>query len=44
MYVGPTLHTARESWWATVTFLAQLTDDYGRHERTETRLILEVHL
>ena len=44
IYLGPTLHTARESWWATFTFLAQVTDDYAHHERTETRLILGIHL
>lgn len=44
VYVGPTLHTARESWWATLTFLAQVTDHYADHERTETRLILGMHL
>ena len=44
VYVGPTLHTARESWWATFTLLAQVTDHYADHERTETRVIVGIHL
>jgi hypothetical protein len=44
VYVGPTLHASRESWWATFTILAQVTDHYADRERTETRLILGMHL
>jgi hypothetical protein len=43
-FVGPVLHASSERWWASATVLVQTTDDLEEHERTETRLILGIHL
>jgi hypothetical protein len=43
-FVGPTVHASGERWWATLTLLKQLTDEFSEHEKTETRLLLGFHL
>ncbi|GIX06166.1 MAG: hypothetical protein KatS3mg115_0569 [Candidatus Poribacteria bacterium] len=43
-FLGPVINVRSERWWATLTVLYQLTDILDEHERTETRLILGIHL
>ena len=43
-FAGPALHASGEGWWATVTVLIQATDELQEFERTETRVVLGVHL
>ncbi|MBM3214452.1 hypothetical protein FJZ36_06020 [Candidatus Poribacteria bacterium] len=44
VFLGPAVHAAGEKWWATLTVLRQLSDEYGSHERTESRLLIGLHL
>ena len=43
-FAGPVFHASAKRWWATVTLLVQVTDDFEEFERTETRFIVGVHL
>ncbi len=39
VFVGPTLHYATAQWWATLTVMPQVTQNYDGFEQLETRLI-----
>jgi len=44
LFMGPVIHANSARWWATLTLLRQLTDEFSEHEKTETRLIIGIHL
>jgi len=39
VFVGPTLHYATAKWWATLSVMPQVTENFDGHEQIETRLI-----
>lgn len=39
VFVGPALHYATAKWWATLTVMPQVTQNYDGFEQIETRLI-----
>ncbi len=43
-FFGPTFSYSTESWWTVVTVIPQLTKEFKKHEKLETRILFSYHI